>query len=161
MGNLSNFRVMWNSYPTGPVDQVLKEIFGEKSNKTSAATRDWVFEKVTDSCTIRLSHAINSTTHKIRRIGSVETITGINGKYIIKVTEMIKYLKLRYGNPQVNAKGSEEITRKAVQGKRGLICFNGIIGACMGHFDLWDGSSVRRSEFFHAVKNVLLWEVSE
>lgn len=161
MSKINGFSVMWNNYPMGEMGQVLNEIFGENSKKTSASTRNWVFSVVNNSCTIRLSHALNSTTHLVRPIGSVEMITGIKGKYIIKVTEMIKYLKLRYGQPQVNAFGNEEKMKAAVKDKKGIICFNGKLGGAMGHFDLWNGTSARYSDYFDMVPNVLLWEVSE
>lgn len=84
-------------------------------------------------------------------------INGIKGKYIYRVSDMINYLTIWYGKPQVSVFGSEAKQKEAVAGKKGIICFTGTTR----HFDLWNGTKSKNGVYFGDTQKVLLWEASE
>jgi len=157
---LSQFSVMWNNYfNEKSTDYVLTSVF--KENSTPEVTRQWAFEYIKNTCCIRLSHALNSTAHKIPYIKDA-TLSGIKGKYIYRVSDMTKYLKNTYGPANVVKSGSPVDFLQAIAGIQGIICFNvSVWSDATGHYDLWDGSGIRYSQYFDVADSIMLWRVSE
>lgn len=161
---LRGFNALWSGYPnTEPTSALLDMIFGEKSKKTPGVTINWVLNsgEVTNTCCIRLSHALNSGLNPIIKIGSIEMITGIKGKYILKVSHMSKYLSLIYGKPDVNVSGDSKKFQDAVIGEKGIIVFK-VRGwsDASGHIDLWDGKKAKRKEYFSFSSGIQLWKIN-
>jgi hypothetical protein len=148
---LPSFRRLWNNYPTESSERV-KEMIGGRVNAT------WI----TNTCTIRLSRAFNYAGDPIRRgVAGLNAVSGSDRKwYAFRVREMEAYLLHEYGAPQVQAQSTnEQELRGAVRGKRGIIQFK-VRGwsDATGHLDLWNGTIVRYSAYFHMAHEVLLWE---
>ena len=154
------FDSMWDKYPMGSASKVLKDIFGKKSEETPEWTRKWILKNVMNTCTIRISHSLNWSTSPVKKIANIESVTGIKGQYILKVSHMRKYLKMRYGKANISVKGNQKELKEAIKSKKGIICF--IVSGwsdATGHFDLWNGSQVRNSEYFTKANQVKLWLV--
>ncbi|NLW47114.1 MAG: hypothetical protein GXY86_07230 [Firmicutes bacterium] len=162
MSNLSGFEIMWNSYPLWDVKRTVQYIFLD-SDKTPEHTKNWANTGIPNTCVIKICYVLNCTVNPIRPIKlGFKYLTGINGLFILKCTEMNSYLVARYGQPNITT-GKNDAKQK-LKGRRGIIYFK-ISGwdDATGHFDLWNGSRVKRGDYFKhpGLKNVCLWEVED
>ena len=160
---LRDFDILWKFYPMWDVLDTKIKVFME-SKKTPFQTQSWVVQNVNNTCVIKLCYALNCSVNPIRleKIGS-KYLTGVNGYYLIKVSDMIKYMKKRYGNPTVEVQEKGKKAKELLKGKKGIICFVIPFSDASGHFDLWNGSRVKKSDFFdHSrLQKIMLWEVSD
>jgi hypothetical protein len=138
---------MEKNYPKGAVDEVLDEIGGKvKANN---------FE---NTCSIRMSRALNYSGVKIDKIKPNLTVTGKDGKwYIYRVKVMIKYLTSKFGAPDLTITNTN-----AIQGMKGIVYFDcqGAWGDATGHITLWNGISfIRNDSYFPEAQSVKFWQL--
>ncbi len=135
---------MWSVYPTGTSSSVKTKIGG-------GVAGGWV----TNTCVIRISHCFNKCGEPIPRgYPGLTTTFGAGGKrYAFRVTEFKTYLENKYKPADIS--GSQ---RSDVAGKQGIIMFD-VDGwsDATGHFDLWNGSECRGSDYFDNAHAVYLW----
>lgn len=126
---------------------------------------DWI----TNTCAIRLSAAFNGcgAAHEIpgpSNVYGLHVVSGASGRwYAYRVTEVVNYLRLRYGEPTVVDARSPEGMGARLAGKSGVIQFD-VSGwsDATGHLDLWDGDSCSLKCYFLAgptpvTRAVRLW----
>lgn len=148
-----SFNLLWVNYPTGTAAAV-KSLIGGNVNAT------WI----TNTCAIRLSHALNAAGHSIPRgLPWMETVSGGDkSRYAFRVAELTRYLTMTFGDPEVVKKQDQPASaaREAVAGRRGIVVFE-VSGweDATGHIDLWDGSRIRGQEYFESARRVLFWEM--
>jgi hypothetical protein len=94
------------------------------------------------------------------------TVRGGDGRnYALRVREFTKWMKKRYGAPDLvhefPAPGGGEVPA-AFFGRQGVIIFEveGWTDAT-GHVDLWNGARCRHSDYFARAHTVMLWDVGE
>ena len=136
---------MWSVYPTGSSTAVKKKIGGNVDAGYIANT-----------CVIRVSYCFNACREPIPgSFGGLLTVRGGDGKrYALRVKEFKEFLQSKYRPADIHGKD-----RSSVEGKTGLIMFD-VTGwsDATGHFDLWDGSACRGSDYFDKASDVYLWE---
>jgi hypothetical protein len=141
---LPAFSMLWANFPTGSSEEVKRKIGG-------AINMAWV----TNTCVIRVSHALNLSSAPIPNgWPGLSTAAGGNGKrYAYRVSEFKPYLEKKYRKADI-----EGTTRGAFEGKSGIIMFD-VQGwsDATGHFDLWNGSAARYSEYFDKASKIYLW----
>ncbi|MFP6686524.1 MAG: type VI secretion system amidase effector protein Tae4 [Polyangiaceae bacterium] len=145
MRGLPSFSQLWSNFPRGTSEQAKAAIGGNLN-------LGWV----TNTCVIRVCHALNLSGWAIASAPGLSTARGGNGqRYAFRVSEFRSYLGGEAGPPtQVVA------SPRAAQfgGQRGIICFevSGWADAS-GHFDLWDGSQCAHAEYFSQSHEVAFW----
>jgi hypothetical protein len=149
----NTFRDLWTSYPNGEPEQV-KQLIG------GAVDADWIV----NTCTIRISRALNYANAPITPMQGLNTLRGADGKrYAYRVAEFTRYMLRKYGKPSIKAelKPGEPVSKliNAVKGHRGLIIFvvKGWSDAT-GHADLWYKTTPKHAEYFDKASSVYLWE---
>ncbi|QEW07851.1 hypothetical protein F5I99_15885 [Nitrincola iocasae] len=72
---------------------------------------------------------------------------------------MERYLRTVYGSPEIElTRGDVSDFRAAVRGHQGIIQFNvSDWSDATGHFDIWNGSQIRFSEYFARAQSINLW----
>jgi len=121
---------------------------------------------ITNTCTIRLSHAMNGVGVPIPRIW--EKITnrrGQNGKYyIIRVGKFRSWMEQQFGKPDIDIqrKPGDPFDKSKIKGYEGVIAFDIGFNDATGHFDLWyrDQFSHEKSagkDYFNLATRVSLW----
>jgi hypothetical protein len=149
---LTNWSLLWDNYPEDHNADRVKEKIGGKVN----------YGWITNTCTIRLSRALNYAKQPIpSNFSGLNVVSGGDHKwYAYRVKEMRKYLEATYGKADIQISGRTDEMRTGVLGKRGIIMFD-VRGwsDATGHYDLWDGSRIRYSEYFAKASTVLLWKV--
>jgi hypothetical protein len=153
--NLPPFQKMWDNYPnTTNTKDVIDLIFAGKRNY------NWIASNVYNTCALRLSRALNYSGDPVRKEPGLNVLRGKDDKwYAYRVREMHEYLEKRYGPPPISDNSSSPSSRRAaVTGKKGIIlfCIKGWADAT-GHIDIWDGGTVKYSEYFADAYEVLLW----
>jgi len=148
--NASNFgavfNTLWENYSDDPVSDNVKAEIGGNVNAA------WI----TNTCVIRTSQAMNAAggTFAIpSNFAGLETVKGKDGRrYAFRVVELAKYLLATYGRPQVTSSAG-------AIGHRGVILFDreGWSDA-NGHFDIWNGTSVKYSDYSSTSTNVFVWQ---
>ena len=156
---LRNFDEMWNAYPNpGGSAQEAKRTIGGGANAAY----------ITNTCVIRLSRSFNYSGNTIpgRRGDEIVTVRGADRKhYALRVAEFTRYMKRRYGQPDVShaypgGRGGE--IPGSFRDKQGVIIFDvDSWSDATGHVDLWNGDACRHSAYFHQAAKVMLWEVSD
>ncbi len=123
-----------------------------------------------NACATRISKALNSSgsNHQIPYYKAI----GPNGKYeaqvssgaqkrwyIFRVKILIKYLKEKYGEPEVF---SPDVYESKIAGRKGIIIYevNGWSDAS-GHADLWDGKKCLVNGYGDRAHTVLFWEAGK
>ncbi len=121
---------------------------------------------ITNTCTIRLSHAMNGAGYPIpERWRRVTNRRGANKRYyIIRVADFRSWMESRFGAPTVELEksGGQAIDRKQIEGFQGVIAFEIGFTDATGHFDLWYGDRFSHEEsggqdYFSRASRVSLW----
>jgi len=147
-----NYLNYWD-YPTP--DVVRKFIGGEVNDSD-----------ISNTCTIRLSHAMNGSGVSIPK--TWEKITNRRGKngnfYIIRVVNFRTWMESQFGKPDLDfkKKPGDSFDRSAIKGYEGVIAFDIGFTDATGHFDLWyqDKFSHEKdagSDYFANAKRVSVW----
>jgi Type VI secretion system (T6SS), amidase effector protein 4 len=158
---LPHFQELWKNYPGADVDadKVKADIGG-------GVNGDWI----TNTCTIRGSHAFNLSgdgKHKIPRtmdIGGGKTLATTYGankmRYAFRVAEFQPYMEKVYGPPTISKK--KPVTGEDFKDKLGLMIFDcrGAWADATGHVDVWDGrkQACKGHAYFSEAQEVFLWE---
>ncbi len=144
MAGLPTFTSLWTNYPNGTSSEVKAKVGGN-------INMAWV----TNTCVVRMSHAFNKSGAPIpsSHAGLSTARGGNGGRYAYRVTEFKKYLDSVYKSPDITGAGESAVT-----GKQGIIMFD-VQGwsDATGHFDMWDGSSIRYRAYFAEASTVHLW----
>jgi hypothetical protein len=156
---LKNFDQMWDAYPSpGRPDDEAKHTVGGQ------ATSDLV----DNTCVLRLSRAFNYSGNPIPRRSTDEilTIKGGDGKnYALRVRELTRYMKRKYGKPDVvqtyPPPGGGAVPA-SFKGQQGVIIFD-VKGwnDATGHADLWNGTTCRHNCYFNKASTVMLWLIDD
>lgn len=148
---LPDFRTLWLGYPRGSSTEVKAKIGGQ-------VNYDWI----TNTCTIRTSHAFNYSGAKIPKgHPGLGTTAGADGlRYAYRVAEFRRWLEASYGPPthRVQRKAGS-IQASDFAGRQGLICFEVEAWSdATGHFDMWNGTRAVAGAYFEQAHEVALWE---
>ena len=161
MGKFPDFAKLWDAYPNGEADEVKALIGG-------AVDADWI----TNTCTIRMSRAFNYAGREWRipfghkyadqRAAPkiLNTVKGADGlRYAFRVAEFLKYLKEKFGKPQIRVfKARGEGMPAQFEGRRGIVVFNDCGWSdATGHVDLWDKDQIKHEAYWEQAKEVYLW----
>lgn len=156
---LIGFDRMWDAYPNpGEGAEAAKHTIGGGADA----------DHITNTCVLRLSRSFNASGNPIPRNSTDEIVTvrGGDGKnYALRVREFAKYLRRKYGPPQLvhtyPGGAGGEIPASFI-GKQGVIMFDvdGWTDAT-GHLDLWNGTRCRHAAYFNRAREVSLWEVED
>lgn len=153
MATLPDFRTLWLGYPRGSSTEVKAKIGGQ-------VNYDWI----TNTCTIRTSHAFNYSGVKVPKgYDGLGTTAGADGlRYAYRVREFRRWLEAIYGPPTHRVIGKAgSIEQSAFADRQGLICFE--VAAwedATGHFDMWDGSRAVAGAYFEQSHQVAIWEAA-
>jgi hypothetical protein len=141
---LPPFETLKANYPnTSDPEAVLRLIGGATRN-------EWWHGK--NTCVLRMSRAFNyaGRIHELpAHHHGLKTVHGADHKnYAYRVAQFIRYLRWKYGEPDVVSKQGV-ITADPFNGKKGVIAWNVKgWGDATGHFTLWDGQdALYLSEF--------------
>jgi hypothetical protein len=156
---LRGFETMWNAYPApgGSAEEAKRTIGGQ----VNAA---WI----TNTCVVRLSRSFNASGHTIPNESGdgLVTVKGGDGKnYALRVAEFTRWLKRRYGDPDLvetfPPPGGGDVPSSFL-GRQGVIIFevDGWTDAT-GHVDLWNGARCRHGDYFSRAHTVMLWDVPD
>ena len=155
------FDELWSAYPGGEAPEVKKLIGG-------AVDADWIV----NTCTIRMSRAFNYAgaawhiplghryADQKREPRVLNTVRGGDGlRYAYRVAEFLKYLKERFGTPQVRVLKDRGAGMPAqFAGKRGIVVFNDCgWNDATGHVDLWNKDTIAHQAYWEQAKEVYLW----
>lgn len=154
-----DFDKLWKAYPTGDSKSVKKLIGG-------AVNADWI----TNTCAVRLSRCLNTDPNlKLpvtmnfpdkRWPEKLTTVKGGDGmRFCFRVAEMLKYLQVKLGNPQIklNKKRGDAMPPE-FKGKKGIIVFYDCGWSdATGHIDLWNGETCAGNKYFEPAKQLYLW----
>ena len=156
---LPAFSALSHHYPdywSYPTPEAARKLIGGESNDSD----------ITNTCTIRMSHAMNANGAIVPRLW--ERITnrrGSNGKYyIIRVANFRTWMAHQFGKPDLDfkKKAGEKFDRSSIEGNEGVIAFEIGFGDATGHFDLWyqDEFSHEKSagkDYFELANRISLW----
>ena len=147
---LPDFRTLWLGYPRGSSTEVKAKIGGR-------VNYDWI----TNTCTIRTSHAFNYSGAKIPQ--GYEGLGTTNGaddlRYAYRVAEFRRYLLAEYGPPTHVVRGEAgTITAEQFADHQGLICFEVEAWSdATGHLDMWNGQRAVAGAYFDKAHEVAIW----
>jgi hypothetical protein len=148
MRPLPAFTDLWSNYPRGD-SAAAKAAVGGNLNL------GWV----TNTCVIRVCHALIESGWQINDAPGLNTARGANGKrYAFRVSEFDSYLRGEIGAPSTSV-ASPRLGHFA--GQQGIILF--LVSSwsdATGHFDLWNGSEPAGSEYFALAHEAHLWACS-
>ena len=159
-GLCPDFYKIWNAYPNihqVPSDELLSSIgFGS-----------WV----ANTCAIRTSLAMKSVGIEPGEIGRAKWIAK-SKRYLIRVAELAPFFTALYGSPYVtggpgvrieglDSEGNEAYDHPAnFKGKAGIIWYSNCnFKDATGHFDVWDGSTIRSHGYPDKCKKMSLFNV--
>jgi type VI secretion system (T6SS) effector Tae4 (amidase) len=160
-----DFDKLWSSYPGGEAEDVKKRIGG-------AVNADWIV----NTCTIRMSRAFNYAGTEWRipyghkyadQKGAPKVLNTVKGgdglRYAFRVAEFLKYLKEKFGKPQIRIfKERGEGMPDAFAGRRGIVVFNDCgWNDATGHVDLWNKDSIAHEAYWEQAKEVYLWAADQ
>jgi len=121
---------------------------------------------ISNTCAIRMSHAMNFSGHKIPvKWGAVTNRESKAGyRYIIRVVNFREWMLQTFGEPtiQIRKKAGEALDRRKLQGRRGVIGMEISFGDADGHFDLWhldtfSAESSSGANYLTQATSVQLW----
>lgn len=96
---------------------------------------------VTNTCAIRMSHAMNFSGQKIpAKWGAITNRKSKAGQsYIIRVVDFRAWMLRTFGEPtiRISKKAGDAFDRKKLEGFQGVIGMEISFGDSSGHFDLW------------------------
>lgn len=117
-------------YWTYTADQV-KQLLGGSVNS----------KDVTNTCAVRMSHAMNNAGHKIpAKWGIITNRKSKAGQnYFLRVVNFREWMLLTFGKPEIEIrkKTGEAVKRSLLEGFKGVIGMEIGFGDSTGHFDLW------------------------
>jgi hypothetical protein len=156
---IADFGLLARDYPdywNYPLPDGVKKLIGGE-----AKDRD-----ITNTCTIRMSHALNATGIAVPHVW--EAITnrrGANGKYyIIRVANFRTWLTHKMGKPDVDFRktAGDAFDRNQIRGMQGIIAFEIGFSDATGHFDLWYGDKFSHEaaagkDYFALATRISLW----
>lgn len=156
------FYKIWQGYP--PIDKV-----PSPELVASLGFGTWI----TNTCAIRTTLSLRNAGYQPGEIG--RTKWRANGKrYLIRVKEIDPFLTATFGAPYIvagpgiatgrkNAEGDEIYDHpKEFQGKAGLMMYtNCNFNDATGHFDVWDGQSIRSQGYPDRCKTMSLFNVCD
>jgi hypothetical protein len=152
----------------------VKHLIGGGADDTKPGTDHWLGGENGDTCTLRMSRALNRACLPVpAHFPGLRTVRGNDGlRYAFAVQELHAWLKSALGQPDILVKG-KPVKRDQFAGKKGIILFDIVFGLnadgvtrAMGHTDLWDGRtfydeldgiSNPRRDFFAIADGVSLW----
>ena len=157
--DIPEFDVLSHAYPDYwkyPRPDALRKMIGGEANDPD----------ITNTCTIRLSHAMNAAGVSIPAVW--QKITNRKGKnkqfYIIRVANFRAWMEFRFGKPSLDfqKKSGDRFDRSSLQGFEGVIAFEIGFSDATGHFDLWyqDKFSHEASagkDYFASASQISLW----
>ncbi len=112
-----------------------------------------------NACAIRLSYVLNRNGVKIPYINA-QTVSGKDGSwYIYKVYTLIKFLRMKFGDPDVTFKKPTEISFSK---HKGILVFE--VDAwrdATGHATIWDGSHCSDKCYFPLSQKAYLWKLED
>jgi len=144
---LPGFSLLSQHYPNGTTEDVKAAIGGN-------VNADWI----TNTCVIRVSHALNMAGAPIPGAhAGLTTVRGANGmRYAFRVSEFKKWLPHEYGPPDIVGHGG---SIAKFMGKMGIILFDDCGWSdATGHFDLWNGNDCVHAAYWSQAQHVQLWE---
>ncbi len=159
MARLIRFDEMWDAYPNpGEGADAAKHTIGGGA----------LSDLIANTCVLRLSRSFNASGNPIPRnpTDEIVTVRGGDGKhYALRVREFDRYLRRKYGPPQlvhVYEGGAGGDIPATFMGKQGVVMFevDGWSDAT-GHLDLWNGLRCRHAAYFHLAREVSLWLVDD
>ena len=104
---------------------------------------------LTNLCCVRVSHALTTAGHRIRRSSDFKDKHG--NPMIIRVVTMKEYLAQQFGAPS-------RVTLQSAAGKQGIIVFDVPFSNATGHCDLWNGRSCAFQAYWETATAVWLWQ---
>ena len=121
---------------------------------------------ITNTCTIRLSHAMNLSGVPVPY--QWDDITNRRGKnrqyYIIRVKNFRTWMEHKFGKPDYDFQktGGTTFDRSLIPGVEGVIAFDIGFKDATGHFDLWYQTKFSREnnggeEYFDQAHRISLW----
>jgi hypothetical protein len=145
MSSLPRFADLWSNYPRGSAESAKAAVGGNLN-------LDWV----TNTCAIRLCHALILSGHDIEGGPGIATARGGNGKrYIFRVADLDSYLRSVVGGPSATVASPKA---SHFGGQQGIICFQvSCWSDASGHFDLWNGSECASHAYFAEAHKAHLW----
>jgi hypothetical protein len=150
---LSKFYPDYWQYPTP--EGVRNMIGGE------AKDRD-----ITNTCTIRLSHAMNGSGVQVPKFWQkITNRRGKNGKYyIIRVANFGAWMVNQFGKPDLvfTKKAGDAFDRSQIEGYQGVIAFEIDFSDASGHYDLWYRNTFSHEktagkDYFALAAKISLW----
>lgn len=145
MSQLPGFGLLWANYPTDPDPEAIKRMIGGRVNVP------WIV----NTCTLRMSYALNRAGAPIPARHPLLTIVkgGDGHWYAIRVRELRRWLEQEFKAPEIVGTNRSEFL-----GHTGILMFD-VEGwsDATGHFDVWNGSRARYSEYWAQAKAALLW----
>ncbi len=156
---IPDFNLLKSSYPdywNYPTPEAARKLIGGEALDSD----------ITNTCTIRLSHAMNATGAPVpRRWETVTNRKGANGKYyIIRVKNFRTWMEHTFGKPDqdFSKKTGAAFDRTSIDGMEGVIGFDIGFRDASGHFDLWyrDKFSHEKTagrDYFAAATRISLW----
>lgn len=121
---------------------------------------------ITNTCTIRMSHAMNGAGVAVPRVWeSITNRKGANGKYyIIRVSNFRTWMQSRFGKPDVDVRKKPDAVfdRAQINGMQGVIAFEIGFADATGHFDLWYRDKFSHQltagkDYFALASRISLW----
>ena len=150
---------MWDAYPNpGEGAEAAKSTIG------GAALSD----NIKNTCVLRVSRAFNYSGNPIPRSSTDEILTirgGDRMNYALRVREFVRYLRRKYGRPELEhdyPEGAGGPIPDGFLGRQGVIAFE-VDGwdDATGHVDLWNGTKCRHNAYFNRASKVMLWRVDD
>ena len=160
------FKKLWRNYPVNKSAPDTYKMVGGQAyalHKENPAS-------YTNACALRLSRSLNYSGYRIKnRESGFYTVKGEdNFSYLLRVKEMIKLIKSKFGSPTstfLSSNTSMASVSGKLSGKTGIIIFD-VSGwsDATGHVTLWNGNTCGDSCYFvpHApatTDRILFWEI--
>jgi hypothetical protein len=156
----ANYLDYWK-YPSVP--GVKRHIGGEVNDRD-----------ITNTCTIRMSHAMNLSGAAVPRVWGrsegklISNRRGKNGQfYIIRVTNFRTWMENRFGMSDLDFRKQPGVSfdRSRIAGYEGVIAFEIGFSDATGHFDLWyrdkfSHESSAGKDYFTLAQRITLWSDS-
>jgi Type VI secretion system (T6SS), amidase effector protein 4 len=175
---LPSFEILLSHYPKIRDGATVKRMIGGSIDDTNKpAGQQWLGGEGGDTCTIRMSLALNKSGRSMpaNPPGMRTTRGGDGNNYAFAVQEMRKYLTVKFGPPGIDIRGTP-VSREPFVRAKGIILFDITFGInpdnrtrALGHVDLWDsqtffdekwGISRPGRDFFQIANRVSLWVAS-
>ncbi|GAA5787401.1 type VI secretion system amidase effector protein Tae4 [Chitiniphilus shinanonensis] len=161
--NRPRFNDVWNAYPVGMSAPDAYKMVGGNVYEHYLEKPD----RYANACALRLSRAFNYGGLTIQRGPGAYKLRGGDGKaYIMRVSDMLPFVKQQFGTPDLTIRGSAQSQMAQLAGKKGIVNF-AVSGwnDATGHVTLWNGRDCGDHCYFvHdqpgvTTTEVLYWEL--